>query len=174
MQSTFSANWSKPTSVIGGSDTKIPIHQTHRRFVLGGRREVVEISSGGQEDRDNGLLLGRAQSAPEFREYSPLLLPNRLKKGVRLIPRYDHLGRIIALPSWVQEEDNLSRGLCYSQLCSTSSQGLSTWKIDEHARFLPSEPLVLIVNLWLVLRLLEGRSAVVLEDVERSSMRFIF
>jgi hypothetical protein len=42
---------------------------------------------------------------------------------------------MIALPFWVQEEDNLPRDLFYSQLCSTPSQGLSAWRIDEHARF---------------------------------------
>ena len=77
---------------------QLPIRQTERRIILSARSEFVEYTNGGKEDRDNGLLLDHTQSVLEFRICGPLHLPNPLKEGVRLIPRYDHLERIITLP----------------------------------------------------------------------------
>ena len=47
------------------------VHQTGRRIVLGARRKIVEFSSRGQEDRDEGAAQDSAQGATELREYSP-------------------------------------------------------------------------------------------------------
>ena len=52
---------------------------------------MVGFSNCGQEDRDEGQLLGSAQSAPEFREYSPQFVRHRIDQGVGLIPTFGEI-----------------------------------------------------------------------------------
>jgi len=97
----------------------VPRH-TRRWIVHTARGEIVEFSSRGQEDGDEGYVPEGAQSTPEFRECSPRPIHRWrwFNQAVRLIPAYHYVGLGVPFP-WVQELDNLLRDLYDTHGCST-------------------------------------------------------